>query len=90
MHSTHLLQAWVKNVYSLCVEGVINGAQSYTAQLTSLARSIAMRVQPPIFTHTFNSFTPSMYSVNSSHFNLLSTHLYTLSTPPTIKKIKKK
>lgn len=88
IHATSLSTAWVKNVYSLCVEGMVNSAQSYTLCLLSTINYLRARVQPTSFTHTMDSFTPALYTANFPYFNLLSTHLYTLSTAPTIKKKK--
>lgn len=90
MRSTHLFQTWVKNVYSMCAEGVVNGVNLSPLTNMHLPATSNLGVQPTVFTHTFNSFAPSMYTANFSHFNPLSIHLYTLSTPPTIKKNKKK
>lgn len=85
-----LFKTWVKNVYSLCVEGVITCAESYTARATHALQYIQLRVQPLLFTHILDSFTPASYTANFNYFNLLSSHLYTLSTPPTINKMNKK
>lgn len=83
-----LPQTWVKNVYSLCVEGVVKGVQLYTGGHTSTLVATEQRAQPTTFTHILDSFTPALYTVNFRNFNQLITHLYTLSTGPTIKKKK--
>ena len=87
---TSLSQAWVKNVYSLCVEGVTTSVQSYTGSLLTMLKATWVRVQPTGYTQTMDSFTPGSYTANFGNFNLLNVHLYTLSTAPTIKKNKKK
>lgn len=89
IHTTPLLSTWVKNVYSLCVEGIVTGVQSYTGSLKSMQQAASQRVQLAFSTNTINSFAPTLYTANFTHFNLLSKHLYTLSTIPTIKKTKK-
>lgn len=81
---------WVKNVYSLCVEGVLTRVNLYTASLSTNNPTLHTRVQTLRFTQTFDSFTPSLYTPFSRILHLLSTGLYTLSTPPTIKKNKEK
>ncbi len=88
IYTTSLFTAWVKNVYSLCVEGVVTSAQSYTGSLQNVLQLTTTRVQPLSFTHTIDSFTPALYTANFLNFNLLNRHLYTLSTAPTIKKKK--
>lgn len=90
IHTIPLSFAWVKNVYSLCVEGVVTRAQSYTGGLKANLQAIQTSVQTPFSTNIVTSFTPSLYTANFAHFNLLNDHLYTLSTVPTIKKNKKK
>jgi hypothetical protein len=87
-HVIPLFQTWVKNVYSLCREGVVTSAQSYTGSLVTTPKATWVRVQPTGYTHTMDSFTPALYTVKFSLFNLLNTYLYTLSTAPTIKKRK--
>lgn len=87
---TSLFQTWVKNVYSLCVEGVVTRAKSYTGRPMNAPQSTQPRVQPLLFTQILDSFAPTSYTANFNYFNLLSSHLYTLSTPPTINKMNKK
>lgn len=90
IHATSLFSTWVKNVYSLCVEGVVNRAQSYTDTYKSTFTPNLTRVQPTTFTQLVDSFAPFVYTANFRYFNLLNAHLYTVSTAPTIKKNKKK
>ena len=90
LRAISLSTAWVKNVYSLCVEGVVNRVQSYTAQLQSTICHLRLRVQPTSFTHSLDSFTPALYTANFPNLTDTNTYLYTLSTAPTIKKNKKK
>jgi len=85
-----MFNAWVKNVHSLCVEGVVTSAYSYTGTLSSSEISSVIRAQPSLITSFLNSFTPYSYTAFFTQFNLLITHLYTVSTAPIIKKNKKK
>lgn len=81
---------WVKNVYSLCVSRGVSGDSLYTpfAMQTPYAQQIG--VQPLTFTHFVASFAPVSYTAFFTQFNLLITHLCTLSTAPTITKTKEK
>ena len=83
-------KTWVKNVYSLCTQGVITSAQSYTPLGQLPHNSQVVRVQPQVIPLFLNSFTPYSYTAFFSQFNLLITHLYTVSTAPIIKKKKEK
>lgn len=82
---TPLSTAWVKNVYSLWVTGGVVCGYIYTGILTTLRLPTTMVVKPQPYTHLTTSFTPSLFTAFFRHFNLLITHLYTLSTVPTIK-----
>jgi hypothetical protein len=83
-----MLNTWVKNVYSLCVEVVVNRVKSYTGGVYKNCNPLVLRVQTPSFTQSLDSFTPSLYTPFFNISYLLTTHLYTLSTAPTIKKTK--
>jgi hypothetical protein len=83
-----MLNTWVKNVYSLCVEGVVNRVKSYTGGVYKNSNPLVLRVQTPSFTHSLDRFTPSLYTPFFNFLYLLTAHLYTLSTVPTIKKTK--
>jgi hypothetical protein len=83
-----MLNTWVKNVYSLCVEGVVNRAKSYTGGVYQHSNPLTLRVQTPSFTQSLDRFTPSLYTPFFNFLHLLTAHLYTLSTVPTIKKTK--
>lgn len=87
---TPLFSTWVKNVYSLCVEGVVNRVNSSTYTYVGPLSPHSLRVQTPVLPNTMTSFTPFLYTAKLPLFNLLYSHLYTLSTVPTIKKNKKK
>ena len=89
MRSTTLSPAWVKNVYSLCVDGVLKGVYSYTGTNFNYTNPVVGRVQNPLFTHSLDSFTPTLYTRIFTSLSLLTTGLYTQSTPPTIIKKKK-
>ncbi len=84
------LTAWVKNVYSLCVEGVVTRAYSYTPHVNTTTQATTPRVKPQVFTSFLNSFIPTLYTAFFPPLPLLDTHLYTISTVPTIKKMNKK
>ena len=88
VHPTLLLTAWVKNVYSLCVEGVINSANLSTTTHRLPSTNYRLRVQTASFTQTLDSFTPSLYTPKNSYLPDTTHQLYTLSTVPTIKKTK--
>ena len=90
MPSTSLFQPWVKNVYSLGTDGVVTRAQSSTVTRTSLPKVTTERVKPQTFTHFFSTFTPPLYTRIVRSLSLLFTHLYTVSTAPTITKTKEK
>ncbi len=90
MHSFTLSTPWVKNVYSL---GILQGktvGKLYTPMLKNTLLTTTPRVKPRIFNHLFNTKTPYLFTHYFKELNLLHTYLYTLSTPPTIKKIKGK
>ncbi len=76
---------WVKNVYSLWVKGGDMCGYIYTGIHSALHANTNMGVKPQSYTHLTTSFTPSLFTAIFSTFNLLFTHLYTLSTAPTIK-----
>lgn len=88
--STLLSTAWVKNVYSLCVEGVETRAQSYTGTVLSPAFVTNTGVKPSRFTQLMDSYPLIEYTAYFRHFNLLLSRLYTVSTVPTITEDKEK
>lgn len=77
---------WVKNVYSLCVQRGYKGVYSFTPLPLFLPQTLHTRVKPLIYTHFLASFTPVSYTVFFSKLPLLTYHLFTLSTLPTITK----
>ena len=81
---------WVKNVYSVCVSRGVNSGFLYTASPLTYTNTRSMSVQPQTFTHFVTSFAPALPTAFFAQFNLLNTHLYTLSTGPTITKTKEK
>lgn len=83
-------QTWVKNVYSLGIQGVITRGQSSTATYPHLSIHKNMGVKPLSYTHNPQSFSPYLYTRFLRRFNLLFSSLSTLSTPPTITKTKEK
>ena len=84
---------WVKNVHSLWVEHVklyTTDRVLYTATQTTIAIYQLILVKVQSLTQVLDSFAPSMYTSFIAHFNLLTGHLYTLSTAPTNSKTKEK
>ena len=81
---------WVKNVHSLCVEGVVNRVNLSPTTKTYLPTTTNSWVKPQLFTHILDSFTPTIYTANFTSLPLVNPHLYTLSTYPTINKMNKK
>lgn len=73
---------WVKNVYSLCVHRVLACVTSSTPLTKNHLPSTAPVHNSPQFTHFLTIFTPASYTAFFTHFNLLYTRLYTLSTVP--------
>lgn len=82
--------AWVKNVYSLCVDSPLNRVQTYTTQWLSDAVIYNPGVKAHSFTRFLDSFAPQLYTEKLHTSNLLINHFYTVSTPPIIKKMNKK
>lgn len=85
-----MLNTWVKNVYSLCVQGMENRGYLSTLRMQTTHYTQPARVQTPSFTQTIRNFPPIVYTPKNRQITPLTYHLYTLSTPPTIKKNKKK
>ncbi len=81
---------WVKNVYSLCIEGGVTCVSKFTGSRNSYTTHYTYRVQPTSYTHLSKFFTPALYTAFFRNFNLLNIHLYTLSTAPINTKTKEK
>lgn len=77
---------WVKNVYSMCAQGVFTCVSIFTGARTSPISTHLNRVQTPLLPRFLTSFTPASYTGFFNQFNLLYTQLYPLSTAPTITK----
>lgn len=88
MHSSTLSSTWVKNVYSLCVEGVVICGRSYTEWVQNLIATINTRVQPAFHTQFFTTFPPVLYTAKNGQLTDMMSYLSPLSTVPTIKKMK--
>jgi len=88
MLNISLFSAWVKNVYSLCVEGVTKCVNLYTGVGTQTTQAHKVVVQPSTFTQVMDTFPPTLYTPKFSFLPLVITDLYTVSTVPTIKKMK--
>lgn len=82
MRNTSPVYNWVKNVYSLCVEGGKQCVLLLTPPTLQTTKTYNYRVQPQVFTHFLGSFTPASFTAFFRHFNLLNVRLYTLSTVP--------
>lgn len=88
MRSTSLFTAWVKNVYSLCVDSTISSVHPYTGAYFTQYTTYKKRVQPAFSTHSLDSFTPRIYTPIFAYLPLLYRGLFTVSTYPTINKMK--
>lgn len=81
---------WVKNVYSLCVEYGYSRGLLYTVFYMQPPVQVFSSVQPSVSPHLLASFTPGSYTAFLLHIPLLYSHLYPLSTVPTITKTNEK
>ena len=90
IRTTPLFINWVKNVYSLCVEGVVKGVKSSTYTHLNLLPAYTGGVKPQVFANNLDSFTPNLYTANFTHLPDTNNQVSTLSTVATIKKNKKK
>lgn len=88
MRSTSLPTVWVKNVYSLCVDGAVSSAHLYTGSYFNQHSTYTKRVQTLFSTHSLDSFTPALYTSIFAYLPLLISGLFTVSTYPTINKMK--
>lgn len=88
MRSSTLSPTWVKNVYSLCVEGVVICGRSYTGWVQSLSLTITGSVKAPLHTQVITTFPPILYTAKNSPLTDTISQLSPLSTVPTIKKMK--
>jgi hypothetical protein len=86
MPKTILFTAWVKNVHSLCVEGVVTRAQSYTGMYKTFTQSFTVWVKAPSFAQVIDTFPPSLYTPIFHQLPDKNSQLSTLSTAPIIKK----
>ena len=87
---TTMFVAWVKNVYSLCLQSTKTRGYLSTPQLLTTNNHSSTRAQLPFFTHFIPTLQPAVYTAKNSQLTPINYHLYTLSTAPTIKKNKKK
>lgn len=88
MRSTSLFIAWVKNVYSLCVDSAVSSVYPYTGAYFTQYSTNKKRVQPTFSTHSLDSFAPRIYTPIFAYLPLLHSGLFTVSTYPTINKMK--
>ena len=87
---TTMFVAWVKNVYSLCLQSTKTRGYLSTPGLLTTSDHPSIRAQLPFFTHLIPTLQPTLYTAKNHQLTPTSYHLYTLSTAPTIKKNKKK
>lgn len=90
MPNHHLLSSWVKNVYNLCLHQPTTRGNQSTPHLLPTSNYLLARAQPTTFTQLLNTFAPSLSPTPSPQLPDTNLHLSPLSTPPTIKKNKKK
>lgn len=90
MLNTPLSQTWVKNVYSMGIVQGITIGKIFTATRTYIHKHINPRVKPQLFNHFIDTFTPYLFTRYFKEFHLLIERLYTVSTAPTITKMKEK
>lgn len=86
--SNTLLITWVKNVYSLRMNGGVNGGYTQNSYTSPISRTMAMWVKARIYTHISTNFSAVLSTVKMSMQPLLISQLYPLSTVPTIKRTK--
>ena len=86
MHNPTLSQTWVKNVYSLWVEGVVNRVNLYTGLSQSPTKASTVRVQPSLIPKFMDSFPLFLYTAFFRQLTDVKLRLSTLSTAPIIKK----
>ena len=86
--SRALSTAWVKNVYSLRMNSGIAYGKTIFSYTVPIAPTYTTRVQPQVFTHVMSLFSAVLPTVKKNLLPLLFSQLYTLSTVPTIKKMK--
>ena len=81
------LQTWVKNVYSLWVEGVVNRANLSTPSEKQRTTATQQRVQPTFSTMFINMYPLYLYTAFFRQLTDTILPLSTLSTAPIIKKM---
>ena len=82
----HLPKTWVKNVYSLWAQGVVNRVKSYTALYINPTPGLQLGVKPQRIPQLVNTFPPGLPTSKIAQLTDVISRLSTLSTPPTIKK----
>jgi hypothetical protein len=80
--------AWVKNVYSLRTASGNNSAQTALSYTAPQVQPYSQRVQLPTYTQVTRRLSAALSTLTMSLQPLLITHLYPVSTVPTIKKNK--
>lgn len=85
---TPLFIAWVKNVYSLCVDSVDACVYSYTGTHPNVNSRNKVVVQPQVYTRFTTSFTPLLFTAIFHHLPDTKYRLSPLSTAPIIKTTK--
>lgn len=82
----HLPQSWVKNVYSLWAQGVVNRAKLYTTLYINPATATTLGVKPSFIPQLVNTFPPESPTAKITQLTDTFSQLPTVSTAPTIKK----
>ena len=83
-----MFNAWVKNVYRVCIVSTINSVYTSTRLLNRVYKTIQHSVKQLTIPTFINTFTPQSYTPFFTNLYLLYTPLSTLSTSPIIKKNK--
>ena len=81
-----LPQSWVKNVYSLWAQGVVNRVKPYTTLYTNPATATTLGVKPSFIPQLVNTFPPESPTPKIAQLTDTTDQLPTVSTAPTIKK----
>ena len=81
-----LPQTWVKNVYSLWVQGVVNRAKKSTTTYQKPETTYQLGAKPQYIPQLVNTFPPESPTGKIIQLTDVIRRLSTLSTAPTIKK----
>ena len=82
IHTTSLLFAWVKNVYSLGTVKGTNGAQLHTGTVREYTYPLTPVHKSPVMRRLVHQLNAYLSPSKITYFNPLYSHLYPLSTAP--------